>query len=214
MDKLAFPDPNRAHRLTEELTSFLADLPYVERILLFGSRARHTADRWSDIDVVVVTRSTSDSWLLYKALGNSRPILYHHPLTPHVEPCGGNLLGAVFFGESVFPEAIKRFGEFHELYVCDPHNLAIPTVTGETQSPICHDPVTPDEERIGIALHWAKKAVKKFLRGTGSQAELLQTSNTLKQVLQDFPNGLPLPNGDICQLAQTYLNIAGDLLML
>ncbi len=227
MDRLAFPDPNRACQLTAELTKFFAGLPYVARILLFGSLARNTDDRWSDIDLLVVTRSTTDRRLLYNDLRKHKPMMYHHPFTPYVEPSGGNLLGTVFFDESVFhnldlnflsqteyenSEALKRFGLFQELYVCESGSFGMTKGDSGTQSPTHSYPIDEAEERIEIALHWTKKAVKKFLRGTGSQEELLKTRSTLKQVLQGFPNGLSLPNGDICQLAYVYINIAEHLL--
>ena len=191
--------------------------------MVFGSIARHEQDRWSDLDMIVVTNRRQDFGIVYEALRQHKPIVHHNPLTPQVAPCGGHLLGVVFADESVFhnldlnflsmtdyqsTNALQRFGQIKNVYTAkeDPEALAKELIT------ISRLAEHPDEIRIGNALHWTKKAVKKVLRQRGTLVDVKACNDSLKQVMNDYPEDVILPNGNISRVAKSYIEIA-DLLL-
>lgn len=56
MDNL-FPSQQAYESLKRERIAILTALPFVQQVLCFGSLARGTADRWSDIDLIAVTET-------------------------------------------------------------------------------------------------------------------------------------------------------------
>jgi uncharacterized protein len=50
-------------KITEEITAHLATLPYVEKVILYGSRARGDYEERSDIDIAVLCpNATEKQW--------------------------------------------------------------------------------------------------------------------------------------------------------
>ncbi len=146
------------------MSQYFARFPFVNRVLVFGSLARGEGDRWSDVDILVVTAGGSTQhWRLFAGLRQRKPILHHYIFTPRVEPVGGNVLGIVFRDESVFhnldlnfmsssefllPDALERFGYVKELYVADRRH----PVSGK-DVPYPEVVIDPDERRIGLGIH-------------------------------------------------------------
>ena len=219
---LVYPDQNALARLLEELTKFFAQFSAVNRIFSFGSMARGDWDRWSDIDMLVVTQASSEQqWQFFTKLRQHKPILHHHAFIS-MKPSGGFIPGTVFENESVFhmldlnfissaqyqsPPALERFGRLCELYRSgDDCREDDNTVWSETK------PDSPEEKRIGAGIHWTKKAVKNILRGSDDTDTLVTMSTRLKEIMQDFPEDQPMPGGNICWLARRYIEIADFLL--
>ncbi|MCP4427106.1 MAG: nucleotidyltransferase domain-containing protein [Chloroflexi bacterium] len=218
---LVYPDETAPARLLEELTGFFAQFPVINQILTFGSMARGGWDRWSDVDLLVVTHGGSgQQWRLFNRLRQYKPILHHHPFVL-MEPSGGFIPGIAFEDESVFhlldlnfislsefqsPGALERFSPMRNLFVSNVNN---------PESDECppYKPIAEnqDEKRIGMGLHWVKKAVKQVLRGSDNYDKLVKTSTHLKEIMADFPKDILTPGGNICQLARRYVEIADFL---
>jgi hypothetical protein len=223
MSALLYPDPNRSAALLDGLSSFFSQLTFVRHIMVFGSSARYEQDRWSDLDMIVVTNQRRHFGNVYEALRQHKPIVHHNPLTPQVEPSGGHLLGVVFADESVFhnldlnflslsdyqsSNALQRFGQIKIMYSAKEQPEALndePTSTSRLAEHV-------DEIRIGNTLHWTKKAVKKVLRQRGSLDDVKTCSDALKHVMDAYTEDVVLPNGNISQVARMYIEIA-DLLL-
>lgn len=196
---LIYPDQNALTRLLKELTEFFTQFPTVKQIYTFGSMARGDWDRWSDIDLLIVTRSGSEQQRqLFNKLARHKPILHHHPFVL-MEPSGGFVPGIVFENESVFhildlnfmslaecqsSQALARFGKLRELFVAGEGYLELESENSAWPKPQIDN---PDEQRIGAGIHWTKKAIKKILRGSDSIDELTTTSTRLKEIMLDFP---------------------------
>jgi predicted nucleotidyltransferase len=138
---LVYPDQNALARLLKELTEFFAQFPSVNRIFILGSMARGNWDRWSDIDLLIVTQAGFEQqWQIFDSLRQFKPILHHHPFIS-VEPSGGFVPGIVFEKESVFhildlnfmtftefqsPQALDRFGPIRNLFAAEGNVLERP----------------------------------------------------------------------------------------
>jgi hypothetical protein len=223
MNDLLYPNPNRTEELLHDFNEILSQLSFVRRVMIFGSHARHEQDRWSDLDMIVVTNRRQDFVTVYETLCQHKPIVHHNPLTPQVEPCGGHLLGVIFEGESVFhnldlnfllvseyqlPNALDRFGRIKTLYKAD-KQFETPEDEPTMISPRIEN---PDEIRISNALHWTKKSVKKALRQGTSLEDVKTRRDALKQVMDGYDEDIVLPNGNITRIAKTYIQLA-DLLL-
>lgn len=64
-------------KIIDEITNHLATLPFVERVILFGSRARGDHDERSDIDLAVSCPNiTASQWLEIWDYIDDAPTLY------------------------------------------------------------------------------------------------------------------------------------------
>jgi predicted nucleotidyltransferase len=218
-----YPDPQRPHQLMAEIRDYIAKRPFVKYIFVFGSLARNQADRWSDVDMIVVTQKRAQFKVVFDHIEQHKPTLHHSPFVPLADPYGGYILGNVFANESVFHcldlnfltlaeygsrTALERFGLVQMLH----HNPAELESGAEADYDILVAYQSADEKRISDAQHFTKKAAKKLLRKIGARDDLLHWSNQLKTVMGDYPDGLMTPNGNIGWLAEQYIAIA-DLLL-
>jgi hypothetical protein len=217
------PDPDGPQRLADEITAFFSQLDFVQRVMAFGSLAGQRWDRWSDLDLIVVTASHTQYRMVFHRLCAHKPVVHHGVFTSCVEPAGGYVLGIVFEGESVFHcldlnfltlaeyralGTLDRFGATRDLYVNEAG------WADEADEPPQHRVALqhPDEARIYDAIHWTKKSAKKMLRGQDTRHELRACAERLRAVMNDYPDSPLFPGGDICRLAHTYLLIADQLL--
>lgn len=205
----------------QEVRAILVQLPFVQRISVFGSLAGADWDRWSDIDMLVVTQARGQFLAVWQALHDAKPVLYHYPLS-RAEPSGGHMLGNVFVGESVFhcldlnlltvheyrtPGALDRFGALLEVHLAPD----IPVIEAEAGMDATQA-LTPDEDRIATGIHFTKKAIKRALRGYPAHDDLKRCAGQLKAIMQDYPVDYQVVGGNIGKVAQTYLTIADVLL--
>ena len=64
-------------KIINDITTHLATLSYVERVILFGSRARGDNDNRADIDMAVLCPSaTEDQWVEIWSYMDDAPTLY------------------------------------------------------------------------------------------------------------------------------------------
>jgi predicted nucleotidyltransferase len=218
-----FPDPARNRRLLTDIIGICTALPYVQRLISFGSFARGEPDRWSDIDLIVVTVNRAQFWSVFTCIAQSKPILHRSYFTPQVEPSGGRVLGMVFENESVFHnvdlnfmtrneyaslETLMRFGVMRELYVSSAR-LSDADCDVLPNAELEH----PDDRRISVGLHFTKKAIKQVLRGQMVYEELQQRSRYLRDILEDYAYDVATPYGKIGQVAHQYLEMAEQLLL-
>lgn len=194
----------------------------VQRVLVFGSFAREQSDRWSDIDILVVTTNRGQFREVFSGLAEYKPIVWRGRFVPQVQPFGGNILGIVFDGESVFhnvdlnfmtlaeyhkPDALNRFGVLKELYAS-----AAPISAADNRDIPTAEPEHSDNWRIFEAFHFTKKAIKQILRGAAAYDELHQRSDQLRRILNDYAPDVKTPFGKIGWLAHEYLAMAETLL--
>lgn len=219
------PLPDALKRLFGDVTDTLTQAEYVRKIMCFGSVARGTPDRWSDIDLLVVTETRPQFLDVLRCIETVKPILHRNHFVAHMEPAGGHVLGMTFQGESVFhcidlnlltsqeyqtDTALKRFGVIKTLYTSDQPMTA--AIVDETS--VESEVEDPHEARIKVAVHFTKKAVKKVLRGEADLEDLRQRSAALQQVMADYPSDLMINERHIGRLAHAYLNIAARLLQM
>ncbi len=218
---LLAPDAERLHEFLIELTSIFSSIAYVSRVYTFGSMARGDWDRWSDIDLLVVTLAEGQFRTVWEALHAARPVVHHHPFSA-AEPSGAHALGNVFEGESVFhcldlnlmtqddadaPGALARFGPLQELYRA---------TSADPADAIDHMPflqeLTPEEEAISVNMHFTKKNVKRLLRGQDVRAEVQKHAALLRTRMSRHLRDYRVAGGNIGYVAHTYLAIADELL--
>jgi hypothetical protein len=212
-----YPDPENNQTLLHTLLQTLGSHPEVQQTYIFGSFARQQKDRWSDIDLLVVTEEREQFGAIYETLMVRKPVLYRSTFTPLAVPSGGRVLGIVFAGESVFhsldlnfmtaaefaaEDALKRFGVMEACTTAPAASSALPT------SLLVEDFEPDDEKRIADSLHFVKKTLKRRLRGTGSDDELANWLLSLRASLQHNTPIADNPRGDIISVAQAYADMA------
>jgi predicted nucleotidyltransferase len=223
-DALLYPDANRSQQILGELSHTFSQHDFVRRVLASGSLARGEQDRWSDIDIIVVTVSSTQFWPLFTDLCQIRPVLYRDVFTHDYGVLGSHILGIVFAGESVFhcldlnfltqaeydsPHCLDRFGATRHLYESTKWDS---TDEWDTAQQLEREKDNPDARRIAAAVHWTKKAIKKVLRGQAHIDEVRATSAQLTAALADSPTRIPWAGGDLCAWARTYSHIAERLM--
>lgn len=222
---LVYPDDKASLRILNELVTLFSGYNIVNQILLFGSHTRGDWDRWSDIDLLLITSGGfTQQWHLFNVLKQGKSILHHHTFTPHVDPYGSNVLGIVFTNESVFhnldlnfmsavefesSENIRRFGQSKQLYFSETYKAQ---VVFDEDEQIPNFEVNLEERKIGNRIHWTKKAIKHTLRQHDGYPELRRQLLLLDEIMKNYPEGKPMLGGDICRLARIYLEI-GTLLL-
>lgn len=192
--------------------------------MVFGSLARNEWDRWSDVDLIVVTSTQAQFEEVFTRFLQWKPILHHSPLTLRAEADGAYILGNVFVDESVFhcldlnflsvtqvqlPAALQRFKQLQTLYSAKDTPVDDERELIQSLSPPAEDPV---EKRINEAFHFTKKTLKKVLRHKATIEELQPFANHLMSVMQDYPADIVVPGGRIGHLAHTYLEMTQALL--
>jgi predicted nucleotidyltransferase len=217
-----YPEPDRNVRLLDELETFFAGLPAVRRVLVFGSFGRGKIDRWSDIDMLLVTADPTQFGPVFAVLARHKPIRYRGTFTPQVEQGGGRVLGIVFEDESVFhcldlnflgeadylaPGALDRFRHLQERWV-----NAGPLIADGQGPVLAAEEENPDEYRLAAALHFTKKAIKQILRRGKGHAGLARRVDALRLALSECPVRKVTPRGDIQYMARLYLSMAEVLL--
>lgn len=219
------PSPDALKRLLDDVTHALTQAEYVRKIMCFGSFARGTWDRWSDIDLLVVTETRPQFLDVLRRIEAFKPILHRNHFVSHVESGGGHVLGMTLQGESVFhcidlnlltsqeyrtDGVLERFGIIKTLYTSEQ-----PMSAGSVDETSVESEVEdPDEARIKVAVHFTKKALKKVLRGEANLDDLRQRTTTLKQVMAEYPADLVINGRQVGRLAHAYLNIAARVLQM
>jgi hypothetical protein len=216
------PDPSANIRLLHNVRNHLSAMSCVQHVIVFGSFAQDRADRWSDIDILVVTANRTQFRVVFSGLAEYKPIVWRGSFVPQVQPSGGNILGIVFEGESVFhnvdlnfmtlaenhmPDALTRFGVLKELYAA-----AAPISEVDDRDIPTPEPAHPDNWRIFEGFHFTRKAIKQLLRGADAYDELRQRSDQLRHILNDYAPDFETPYGKIGWLAHHYLAMADTLL--
>lgn len=217
------PDPKELEILRDDLIGHFSQFELVHKVYSFGSLVRADWDSWSDIDLLLITSRNPTLKELLATLSSYRSLLHRSNFAIQEQPVGGYLLGVLFMGSSVFhnldlnfmtikqhtvPQNLEKFGKLELLYQnVEKPIQTMPNVNGQNDDLL----LTPHEQEIEYAIHWTKKAIKKVLRGQSSVEELYQTSTKLNQLLST-PNELWSERGDVCKVANAFLEIAGELL--
>ena len=218
---LISPNPKRLQTLLTEIVDIVSNLSFVKHIYVFGSLVGDGWDRWSDIDMIIVTQCQSQFWDVWTTLNAEKPILHHHPLS-RAEPSGVHILGNVFVDEAIFhcldlnfftmvewekPETSDRFGAMRELY----HDVTVRKTSHDNKTCVTQE-LTLDEQQISIHIHFTKKAIKRILRRQENFTDLQKHTNQLKVIMQNYAFDYQVTGGNIGSVAKTYLSIADYLL--
>ena len=218
---LIYPASDRPPALLTEITEIIARLSFVKHIYVFGSLVGDDWDRWSDIDMIVVTQFQSQFWNVWETLNSAKPIVHHHPLT-YGDISGAHMLGNVFVDDAVFhcldlnfftmvewekPETSDRFGAMRELY----HDARVRKINHDNQACVTQE-LALGEQQISIHIHFTKKAIKQILRGRENFTDLQKYTNQLKIIMQKYTFDYQVTGGNIGSVAKTYLSIADYLL--
>jgi predicted nucleotidyltransferase len=221
MSDLLYPSADAVLALLDEVTRVLVQSSLVRTIMCFGSVARGTPDRWSDIDLIVVTDTRRAFVDVLDCLQQHKPIVHRNQFVPYAEPSGGHILGILFEGCSVFhcidlnlltwqeytaAELLARFGVTKEIY----HSAVV--VMPEHDTEIAAEEEDPTEAEIKWRVHFTKKLIKKVLRGENRRDELAKYAALLRDVMRDYPADLMIAGRRIGYLATTYLQMADRLL--
>ncbi|MCP5094890.1 MAG: nucleotidyltransferase domain-containing protein [Chloroflexi bacterium] len=209
--------------LRDRLVQHLAQFALIQKIYTFGSFARADWDAWSDIDLLLIASRNPTMSELLDNLSSFQILMHRSNFAAQVQPAGGFLLGVLFDGESIFHnldlnfmtmtqhstfQNLERFGKLELLY--ENTEKAIPS-TFDVERQYDDYSLVQHEQQLEYAIHWTKKAVKRVLRGDTETEELHQTSANLGQLLST-PNEQWSARGDVCKVAQTFFNIAKELL--
>lgn len=79
----------------------------VQHVYIFGSFAKGTPHKWSDIDVCVISPKFSNSWDALEYLWQKTPRI-EDPYAPHIEPVGFSPKD--FRAGGMLIDEIKRYG--------------------------------------------------------------------------------------------------------
>jgi len=221
MTSSIYPLENRPKTLQQDIVQLLAELDYVQAIYSFGSLLGDGWDRWSDIDLIVITSCHAGFYSLKRTLHQAKPIRHHHPLLP-AEPNGHHLLGVIFEDESVFHcvdlnlftpdevadrQALERFGAIQLVYKAS----ELPVVV-EACDEFSSQRLTAEEEQISVGIHFTKKHIKRVMRGQPAIDELRKWSDYLRETMRDYSENYQVVGGNIGWIAYRYLGIADDIL--
>ena len=114
------------------LVALFSGMQSVWKVATFGSLARGDEDRWSDIDILVISLTDSHFSSILDGMLEERNVVYRGPLTFLPETGGAHILGIVLKEESVFNcidlnlmtvaeykdlGALDRFGPLRDLFV-------------------------------------------------------------------------------------------------
>ena len=214
-------NPARPHELMLELKAIFSSVIGVSRLYAFGSMARGDWDRWSDIDLLIVTAFEGQFLGVWEAFHAAKPVIHHHPFS-RAEPSGAHALGNVFEGESVFhcldlnflteaeanmSSALERFGPMKELY-----RFETPAASDALDETPFIQELSPAEEAISFNIHFTKKNVKRLLRGHDVRAEVNKYADLLRRQMAVYPPDYRVVGGNIGYVAHTYLAIVDELL--
>lgn len=217
-----YPDPARPATLAAELCAWFATLPYIHRVAQFGSLAQGTADRWSDLDMFVVTARRGDIRVALAALNEHKPFLHHAPVRNSEKHPGANALGITFAGESPFncldlnfialadyatPDAIDWLEPVRDCYVTPAGSSA-----AEAGDDYPFDELDPLEMAIDGACFWTRRAAKGLLRGKSGRDLLERRHSELVTALRGTPDDCAMAGGNVCRVGRVWLAIAAVLL--
>jgi predicted nucleotidyltransferase len=221
IETLLAPDPHGPERLRAEIASALAPLPSVRAISLFGSLAAGTADRWSDVDMLVACDDVETSqWTAAAAIRAAKSVLFYRMFSTAAQPSGRYW----FDGESVFHKLDVSFitPEEYAEHFRAPSRLGYPVTLREihrNDAPrgamshaapyVCQ--ITERETLIGTWIVYAENTIRATLRGQQPRRSLFEVSENLAQSLEGISRDACMAGGAIGGVAYPVLDIARHL---
>lgn len=220
-----FPDPKATVRIMKEILTALASIPTVRTIGIFGSLASDTADRWSDIDMLVgCDQLDSTQWLAADAIRSAKPVLYYRRLSDRdVEQPSGKfwfesespfhridiIFNTLDDYQSYLSEQARRGYDIvlREIYRSDTANQSTSALS-DTRSPT---PIDPAEQEAGLWIARLADRNKAYIRGRRPIEDLVSASDSLRNHLRNLPPEIVIAGGDIRSLAQRLLDISDQL---
>lgn len=216
------PDKNAPERLLSNLCEVFYRHAGVACVAAFGSLADNQWDQYSDVDLLVVSKTRLiDAQVLYAYLMENKPVLCRGPYGRAMKTAGSCILGIVFENESVFqkldlncmtvdeyanPDNLSRFGILKEIYCGDAIPAADPSLD---RLPTSGDfDLTTDEDELNGKMFFLSEALKRYARVRGSMDEIRRFSDDLRTTMEaKRPSARPLV-GNMAALADRYLEVA------
>jgi len=215
-----YPELNHNRTLVRQLTAFFAVQPSVYEISIFGSLAADTADRWSEVDLIVVTVHEVDQLALFMKLRDELPVIYHRPFLRDTHVPGAYVSGILLEDASPFhlvnlhfltlaeredPAALARYRGLRKLHQMLTIPFPPPPLLDDTPPP---EAETVEEARIYDAANALRRALRRVLRRHMETTALTEPLGVVEDLLAAYPDGLPSPHGDVCVLAARYSKMA------
>lgn len=215
-----YPELHHNRALMKRLTAFFAVQPAVYEVAVFGSLAADLADRWSEVDLIVVTAYMGDQLPVFARLRGTLAVVYHRPFMRDTHVPGAYVSAMLLAGESPFhlvnlhflslaeranPSALERYRGLRQLH----RMLTVPwPPVPTTYDPVPNEAETVDEARVYAATNTLRRMLRQVLRRQVAPADLGVPVAALRGLLADYPDGLPTAHGDVCAVAARYLDMA------
>lgn len=192
-------DTGELEALRDELVAALSRLTAVRSIDTFGSLARGTADRWSDIDLLVWCEAPElTAWRAAGAIRVTKPVSFYRMFTGVAQPSGRYW----FHSASPFHRLDVSFAapeerapivangvraghpvQLHTEYVA--RGAVDLDVDARAFTPAAPCAITEHETELGRLLYVHLLAAKDHFRG--GRADMKDTRNALEKALADGP---------------------------
>jgi hypothetical protein len=213
-----YPQLQQNRELVKRLTGFFAVQPQTYEIAVFGALAADTADRWSAVDLIVVTAHTEDQPTLFATLRDHHTVIYHRPFMRDPNGPGAYVYGVLLAGVSPFhlvnlhfltlternqPEIRSRYYGIRRLH----QMIVAPSPTPAQATTLPAEAETVEEARVYDATNSLRRALRQVLQQHSRPDTLNAPRTQLETILASHPNGIPSLHGDVCVLAQHYLKM-------
>jgi predicted nucleotidyltransferase len=210
-------------RILQEIVDALSSVPSVRAIGVFGSLAYGTADRFSDIDMMVgCDNLPSTKWMAGDAIRSAKRVLYYREFGKVEQPAGRywfcdespfHKLDVSFHTMEEYLDILRKqyyIGHdivFREIYHLDAtrhrdtiSNIRLPLSIG------------PAEQEIGLWIYRLIERTKACMRGSQAMDDLISTRDSLTNKLRNLSSEAVIAGGDIHSLVQRILEITDQVI--
>lgn len=215
------PHPDAPHRLADQITAALSQLPGVQRISLFGSLATNTADAFSDVDMLIVCDDLPvAAWAAARALRLAKPVQFYRMFSSDDQPAGRywfadesplTRLDISFHSESAYQQLLAT-GQYlgYPLHTRELYTNPAPTTrpTDIAPTPLS---ITDLETQFGESIYRIVRAIKNTLRHQPFHYPLPDCIAWLKDAVTRTPDN-HFAGGDGHALARACLQLARTII--
>ncbi|MHB1001306.1 MAG: nucleotidyltransferase domain-containing protein [Armatimonadota bacterium] len=219
---LTMYDISNLQCITDQITSALRMQPYVRAIALFGSLADSRADKYSDIDMLVVCDNVDQiRWHAASVIRSVKPVLYYRKFSAVDQPSGRywfngeslfNRLDVSFNSVEEYGLLIKepvRFGKdiiLKELYVNPDHlSYTLPVIE------VNHLDASSRETEVGLWVYRLLNGMKTHLRGNEPNRSLVETTDGLRNAMNGISRDTIMAGGAIGEMVYSVFDIFDSL---
>lgn len=208
--------------ITNKITFSLIDQPYVRAITLFGSLADDSADKYSDIDMLVVCDNVDQTrWHAASIIRSVMPVMYYRKFSAVDQPSGRYW----FKGESLFNRLDISFVAVNEYESIkkDRSRFGIDIVLKELYvNPNCRFFILPEikvnllnisikETEIGLWVYRMLNGMKEYMRGEQPNRNPFEVIKEMESFVNEISRGTVMAGGDIGEMVYSVLDIFNTL---